>query len=124
MRIPFPGRQSNRRTANYETTSTSDDEASPDLSDLSDMELERSIRSAWSNRSGWSAATAGAGGDNIHDDDIDRALAGAVGGASASSPSRRTQTNAVSARQVMEAMTHDLNQRPLGMYVYVCAIWK
>ena len=78
----YSGRQSSRRTRNGETTTS---EESPDLSDLSDMELDLSIRSAWSNGGGWSAS---------QDD-----LIGAVGGATSTTP-----THTISARQVINAM--------------------
>ena len=47
-------------------SSSSGDEDSPDLSELSDMELDRPLRSAWANRGGWSATitTSNAASDN------------------------------------------------------------
>ncbi|XP_071786809.1 uncharacterized protein [Asterias amurensis] len=47
-------------------SSSSGDEDSPDLSELSDMELDRPLRSAWANRGGWSATitTSNTGSDN------------------------------------------------------------
>ncbi len=82
---PYTGRSPNRRAHNGETTTS---EESPDLSELSDMELDRSIRSAWSNRGGWSASQ----------DTLVGAVGGAVGGASASS----SPTRSISAREVID----------------------
>ncbi|XP_038056190.1 uncharacterized protein LOC119728174 [Patiria miniata] len=62
-RLCAPDQAQEYPDTNQDVSSSSDEDDCPDLSvsELSDMELERPLRSAWANRGGWSTTVVGTG---------------------------------------------------------------